>query len=403
MVEKAGCWPTKWLDAYVAMIPKAAGGTRPRDQQPITVLDIFYRIWSKGIVLAWAPVLQKEVLGPATMGFSFGVSTLHVAQLLSDLIALRHHQGRPLWLASFDTEKCFDSLPWRGLFRVLQQASVDPRVATTFSTFYRDLRRRFRYGQVDGMVWRAANGLAQRCPASPDLLNLLSEAFHCWASASGLDVPAAGGRVASVSFADDLALAAASRGEVLLLIEAYLEFCALLGTKVTKVQLWANSGPGQTLTAGGLDLVTSDTFRIVGVLLGSNECLVTRLHVAPRVAKAMATSRRLQHLEVPASVGALLWRTTVLPQAVYACEVRNIKASHLRTPDQGDLCSAGRSSLGNKRPLELNNWCSPSMLSGLPLGDSSLQDPMLEELERQLVWLHQLANFPGLVDAAWMD
>ena len=38
LVEAAGRWPTMALQAYVAMIPKAAGGSRPQDQRPITVL-----------------------------------------------------------------------------------------------------------------------------------------------------------------------------------------------------------------------------------------------------------------------------------------------------------------------------------------------------------------------------
>ena len=49
MVEISGVWPSEWVEAYVAMIPKSSGGSRPRDQRPITVLDLLYRIWSKGI------------------------------------------------------------------------------------------------------------------------------------------------------------------------------------------------------------------------------------------------------------------------------------------------------------------------------------------------------------------
>ena len=50
MVEQQGRWPSQWLDAYVVMIPKASGGSHPRDQRPITVLDVLYRVWSKGLV-----------------------------------------------------------------------------------------------------------------------------------------------------------------------------------------------------------------------------------------------------------------------------------------------------------------------------------------------------------------
>ncbi len=63
---------------------------------------------------------------------------------------------------------------------------------------------------MDGDVWTAANGLAQGCAASPDLLNMLFEAFYRWALASGFGMEVAGSCIPSVSFADDLALVAGS-------------------------------------------------------------------------------------------------------------------------------------------------------------------------------------------------
>ena len=68
MMEGSGTWPSEWLDAYIAMIPKASGGARPRDQRPITVLEVMYRVWSKGVSVEWKPVLQKAFLSQAAMG-----------------------------------------------------------------------------------------------------------------------------------------------------------------------------------------------------------------------------------------------------------------------------------------------------------------------------------------------
>jgi hypothetical protein len=112
LVEAERCWPEQWVQAYVAMIPKASGGSRPQDQRPITVLSLLYRIWSKGIVLSWTRVLQNSYLGQAAMGFRAASGTLHVAQLISDIMSLQRRRRGTLWLASFDIEKCYDSLPW---------------------------------------------------------------------------------------------------------------------------------------------------------------------------------------------------------------------------------------------------------------------------------------------------
>ena len=50
LIEQCGEWPALWLDVYVVMIPKSSGGSRPQDPRPITVLDVVYRVWSKGLV-----------------------------------------------------------------------------------------------------------------------------------------------------------------------------------------------------------------------------------------------------------------------------------------------------------------------------------------------------------------
>ena len=83
-----GGWVGRWVQAYVSMVPKASGGTRPQDQHPITVLDLVYRVWAKGVVLEWKPVLQTTYLGEAAMGFRAQSWTTHVVQLLQDLITL---------------------------------------------------------------------------------------------------------------------------------------------------------------------------------------------------------------------------------------------------------------------------------------------------------------------------
>ena len=55
-----------------------------------------YRLWSKAVVLEWQPVMQRSYLGQAAMGFRAQAGTLHVAQLLSDIITLSRSRGSEL-------------------------------------------------------------------------------------------------------------------------------------------------------------------------------------------------------------------------------------------------------------------------------------------------------------------
>ena len=329
LVEAEGVWPQEWLAAYVVMIPKASGGSRPRDQRPITVLPVVYRLWSKGLTLEWRQTMQHAYLGQAALGFRAQAGTLHVAQLLSDVIALRRRQQSELWLVSFDIEKCYDSIPWWALFGVMRRTGLAERVVRSFEAFYRDLQRHFRYGQVDGESWRAANSLMQGCPAAPDQLNMLMEPFHRWALSQDLGVEVGGRRVPSVSFADDVALVARDKPEALVLINAYLRWCDLLNLRVTKIQVWSNTGQPHVMQVGPLAVPTVPCFRMVGVVLGEESVAVTDAHFAPRLRAALATLQRLRTLELPSSLCSLLWRTAVLPRALYGCEIRDLTPERL--------------------------------------------------------------------------
>ena len=116
-LQVVGEWPDEVVKSYEAMILKASGGTRPQDQRPITVLDVIYRIWAEGVVLTWTPGLHGAYLGSAAMGFRAQSGTLHLAQLLQDLILLQQRRGQELWLVYFDLKNVFRRC--RGLFGVL--------------------------------------------------------------------------------------------------------------------------------------------------------------------------------------------------------------------------------------------------------------------------------------------
>jgi hypothetical protein len=324
LVEAERRWPSTWLDAYVAMIPKSAGGTRPQDQRPITVLEVLYRLWAKGIVTAWGPTLQNGLLSDTAFGFRSGRGTLHAAQVVADLLSRQRSRRAELWLVSFDLAKCFDSLPWWAVFRMLRAAGVEERVVACFRAFYRDVRRRFRYGAVLGEPWQAANGLAQGCPASPDLLNVLFEPFHQWAAAERLGIDMGDLPVVSVSFADDLVLLAPTLADTKQLLAAYLQWCALLGVKVTKVQAWSSLGPGHAVAVGPSTITTTEHFRFVGIELGLPGSKADAAHWQPRLGNALTTAQRLRTLLLPAALQATLWRTTVLPKALYGCELRDV-------------------------------------------------------------------------------
>ena len=393
-VEREGTWPPELLHAYVTMIPKAAGGTRPQDQRPITVLDVLYRVWAKGTALAWAPVLQQVYLGPTTLGFRAQAGTMHLAQLLGDVIGYGRRTGRAVWLASFDIAKCYPSLPWWAVFGILEHVGVPVATVRAFRSFYTGLRARFRYGQVEGAEWGMANGLAQGCPASPDLLNIVFEGFHRWAVAQGVGFRIAGRRIASASFADDMTLLAGSPDELAQLAVAFVDWAQMLGlaVNVDKTQVWTSVGTDLPVTLAGVTLRTRATFRVVGVELGGTERGAAAAHAGPRLAKAYCTAERLRALPVPPALTAHLWQAVVLAQALYGCEVCLYPAKALEL-----LGRRGNAILAANRVLDLAVWRAPEVLAGWPLGACAVVDPRAEACDRRARWCAILANESSLV------
>ena len=64
-VEETATWPQAVAEAFVAMVPKSSGGSRPQDLRPFRVLDLVSCIWAKGVERSWAAVLQGQLPGTA--------------------------------------------------------------------------------------------------------------------------------------------------------------------------------------------------------------------------------------------------------------------------------------------------------------------------------------------------
>jgi len=121
-------------------------------------------------------------------------------------------------------------------------------------------------GNSDGLSVSMANVLTHRCPASPDLLNIIFEPFHRWAGAQGVEVELLGDHVASTSYVD---LLATSLEEIELLVSGYQAWCDMLRIQLhlTKTELWCLQLPGGTsvtlqLGSGPSVLTTRWTFKM---------------------------------------------------------------------------------------------------------------------------------------------
>jgi hypothetical protein len=99
-----------------------------------------------------------------------------------------------------------------------------------------------------------------------------------------------GRKVASMSFTDNVALVAGCQRDLEALVAAYLQWCNLLGLKVTKIQVWTNLPGHRTTKVGDLAAKTSPIFKMVGVDLGTDGRLAMVLRLAPHLGFADSSS-----------------------------------------------------------------------------------------------------------------
>ena len=393
LVEKEGRWPKESTSAYICVLPKTEESAEPGDFRPITVLDVIYRLWARGVVELWKVPLQQEILSECVMGFREERGCTHLAQLVQDIVDM----SDDLWLVSFDIQKCYDTLPWWALFGTISAYGVPNTIVKAFETMYTSLERRFRYGRWDGEAWTATNGLAQGCPASPDLLNFLYEPFHRWAQSTGRGVSISLDSLRVVlgtaSYADDLVIMANSWEDASKLVEGFLEWCKLLGLKVNlkKTQVWSKNPKAKPVKIGEDTIQIRPTFKVVGIEIGSNEKAACDAHIAKRMEKAAAALSKLKSMGLPTPIFTRVWQTGILPLLTYGCEIRETSS----TCDK--LTTKAVSAYASTTPISLSRYRASEVVRGPVLGALGLKDIKEEIRTRQARWMTTLVNNRSIV------
>ena len=136
----------------------------------------------------------------------------------------------------------------------------------------------------------------------------------------------------------------------------------------------------------------SETFKVVGITLFGPPPMrkMAELHFQPRFEKAFATVGRLGALQLPLPVKARLWKTCVLPQALYGAEFHQPPPALVKK-----LGVLGRHLFASAGTFHVASWAAPELLMGRPLGSFALEDPNLEIRRRQVRWANTVANSPG--------
>ena len=132
--------------------------------RPISISNVFAQILEKVILLKCK---ELENTSNFQFGFKNQMSTLHPLFLLKEIINTHLEENMPLYIASLDSEKAYDSI-WRdGLFFKLMNA-IDPQFWLILRDYYSKSDGVFKInGVTDNDIVKSTRGVKQGGVISP--------------------------------------------------------------------------------------------------------------------------------------------------------------------------------------------------------------------------------------------
>ena len=176
------CWPTSAAIVRTQLIPKSVNAHAVSDQRPISILSIWYRLWSRSCLMSLGTdLIQKPNVhlrgGIPSRSIDESLLTwaLQVEAAQHELSDCDPRKGQAnLCLLTLDAVKCFDKISQEGVLREARSFGLPDEVVRSLAAFFRSITRVITYaGHVDIWGFHPTVGIPQGCALSAFLCNVL--------------------------------------------------------------------------------------------------------------------------------------------------------------------------------------------------------------------------------------
>lgn len=222
-----GQLPDHLLESRTTLIPKKDGASEPGDFRPITVSSVIARTFHKVLANRLSRLVdideRQRAFRPVD-GCSENI-------FLMDFALRSHRQSfKPLFMASLDVAKAFDSVTHQTIIDTLLTAGVPALMVGYIADTYRRSSTRLRLENWESHNIHPTCGVKQGDPLSPMIFNLvIDRLFAALPEEVGMRL-GTGNPLSAIAFADDLVLFALTKEGLQSLLDVtaqYLQKCGL--------------------------------------------------------------------------------------------------------------------------------------------------------------------------------
>jgi hypothetical protein len=228
LIMASGQPPRQFKASRTVLIPKGVATADPGKYRPISIGSCILRVMHS--ILA-SRILDSVSFHESQRGFIKCDGTLHNVELLNHLIRTSRETKCPLYLASIDVAKAFDSVSWGSLFRASRGFGLCETLVSYLESFYAGS---YTLVECDGSTSEPmyfGRGVKQGDPISPVLFNImLDELFRKLPLQLGKSVGTE--RVNSLAFADDVVLSSKTIGGLQALVTLASDFFTKRGLSI---------------------------------------------------------------------------------------------------------------------------------------------------------------------------
>jgi hypothetical protein len=408
--------PEYWKTSCIRVLFKKGDPRLLDNYRPICIIPMMYKLFSR--VLAGR--VREQLLAEQSVdqaGFRPQYSCDDHLFTVTMLAEKCNEFNLPLWVATLDFKKAFDSLFHRGIWEALGEQGVQTTYINLLSKLYKGQRARV-HGEVSSRFFDVGKGTKQGDPISPLLFNSVLEHIMRrvkarWASKGyGLQLGYLSDTgLTNLRFADDILLLARTLPQIKTMLADVAVECRTYGLELhpTKTKIQHNGiGYGSCVRSAVvngmlievLDVSASTLYLGRALSLVDPHCTELGHRISKAWAKFGVFRAELTNGDVPLKLRLKLFHTVVTPSILYGCVswvLTSVQESVLRRTQRKMV----RAILGRRRLVVgpenvLETWVEwmirTTREACAQMADAGIPDWVDIYRERQTAWLHRLAK-----------